>query len=129
MLSTLEPSLDLIASENTNVYASRHKRILNIIKTQILIYRKYYRPRSHRVEVAACGDPRANGDSTLIFARRVSPRLRIADPYHSAAHEPTHDRSLFGLAIKRFHYRAREHHACARRHRREYSSYSTRIRV
>ncbi|KAL2744048.1 hypothetical protein V1477_007924, partial [Vespula maculifrons] len=27
MLSTLEPSLDLIAPENTNVYASRHKRV------------------------------------------------------------------------------------------------------
>ncbi|KAL2750537.1 hypothetical protein V1477_001327 [Vespula maculifrons] len=48
-----------------------------------------------------------NGDSNFAFAastyqpriqeanwRRVSPRLRIADPYHSAAHEPTHDRSF-----------------------------------
>ncbi|KAL2736379.1 LOW QUALITY PROTEIN: hypothetical protein V1477_012888 [Vespula maculifrons] len=29
------------------------------------IYSKYYRPRSHHVEVAASGDPRANEDSTL----------------------------------------------------------------
>ncbi|KAL2727972.1 hypothetical protein V1477_017248 [Vespula maculifrons] len=35
----------------------------------ISIFRKYYRPRSHRVEVAASEDPRANGDSTLKFAR------------------------------------------------------------
>ncbi|KAL2743558.1 hypothetical protein V1477_009047, partial [Vespula maculifrons] len=35
----------------------------------ISVYRKYYRPRSHHVEVAAFGDPRANGDSTLKFAR------------------------------------------------------------
>ncbi|KAL2737179.1 hypothetical protein V1477_012135 [Vespula maculifrons] len=32
------------------------------------IYGKYYRPRSHRVEVAASRDPRANGGSTLKFA-------------------------------------------------------------
>ncbi|KAL2725892.1 hypothetical protein V1477_018330 [Vespula maculifrons] len=42
--------------------------ILDIIQTQISIYRKYYRPRSYRVEVAASEDPRANGDSTLKFA-------------------------------------------------------------
>ncbi|KAL2725788.1 hypothetical protein V1477_018226 [Vespula maculifrons] len=77
--------------------------------------RKYYRPRSHHVEVAAFGDPRANGDSTLKFAgdstlnsrsqrsmhyarnqaanwRRVSPRLRIAKPFYLVAHKPTHDR-------------------------------------
>ncbi|KAL2744719.1 hypothetical protein V1477_007261, partial [Vespula maculifrons] len=35
------------------------------------IYRKYYRPRSHHVEVAASGDPRANGDSTLQFANQT----------------------------------------------------------
>ncbi|KAL2724934.1 hypothetical protein V1477_018795 [Vespula maculifrons] len=39
--------------------------IVNIIKTYISIFRKYYRPRSHHLEVAAFGDPRANGDSTL----------------------------------------------------------------
>ncbi|KAL2724935.1 hypothetical protein V1477_018796 [Vespula maculifrons] len=32
---------------------------------------KYYRPRSHRLEVAASGDPRANGDSTLKFANQT----------------------------------------------------------
>ncbi|KAL2742571.1 hypothetical protein V1477_009172, partial [Vespula maculifrons] len=37
----------------------------------ISIFRKYYRPRSHRVEVAASGDPRANGDSTLKFANQT----------------------------------------------------------
>ncbi|KAL2738396.1 hypothetical protein V1477_011755 [Vespula maculifrons] len=31
------------------------------------IYHKYFRPRSHRVEVAASGDPRTNGDSTLYY--------------------------------------------------------------
>nr|KAF7435808.1 hypothetical protein H0235_003999 [Vespula pensylvanica] len=40
---------------------------LNIISK----YRKYYRPRSHHVEVAASGDPRANGDSTLKFANQT----------------------------------------------------------
>ncbi|KAL2732801.1 hypothetical protein V1477_015042 [Vespula maculifrons] len=52
----------------TDTYASIPEtltRILNIIKTYISIFRKYYRPRSHRLEVAASGDPRANGDSTL----------------------------------------------------------------
>ncbi|KAL2730346.1 LOW QUALITY PROTEIN: hypothetical protein V1477_016157, partial [Vespula maculifrons] len=34
----------------------------------ISIFRKYYRPRSHRVEVAESGDPPANGNSTLKFA-------------------------------------------------------------
>ncbi|KAF7385296.1 hypothetical protein HZH68_013726 [Vespula germanica] len=29
------------------------------------MYRKYYRPRSHHVEVVACGDSRADGDSTF----------------------------------------------------------------
>ncbi|KAL2737273.1 hypothetical protein V1477_012229 [Vespula maculifrons] len=41
----------------------------------ILKYRKYYRPRSHRLEVAASGDPRANGDSTLKFAFEISFRF------------------------------------------------------
>ncbi|KAL2729954.1 hypothetical protein V1477_015765 [Vespula maculifrons] len=35
---------------------------------KILTKRKYFRPRSHLVEVAAVGDPRANGVSTLNFA-------------------------------------------------------------
>ncbi|KAL2737182.1 hypothetical protein V1477_012138 [Vespula maculifrons] len=35
------------------------------------IYGKYYRPRSHRVEVAASRDPRANGGSTLKFANQT----------------------------------------------------------
>ncbi|KAL2744588.1 hypothetical protein V1477_007130 [Vespula maculifrons] len=30
-------------------------------------YHKYFRPRSHRVEVAASGDPRTNGDSTFNY--------------------------------------------------------------
>ncbi|KAL2748901.1 hypothetical protein V1477_002837 [Vespula maculifrons] len=37
----------------------------------ILMCCKYYRPRSHRLEVAASGDPRANGDSTLKFANQT----------------------------------------------------------
>ncbi|KAL2748117.1 hypothetical protein V1477_003666, partial [Vespula maculifrons] len=36
-----------------------------------LIYHEYYLPRSHHVEVAASGDPRANGDSTLKFANQT----------------------------------------------------------
>ncbi|KAL2726828.1 hypothetical protein V1478_007106 [Vespula squamosa] len=35
---------------------------LKSAKNYMSIYRKYYRPRSHRVEVAACGDPQ-----TLLF--------------------------------------------------------------
>ncbi|KAL2740042.1 hypothetical protein V1477_010512 [Vespula maculifrons] len=35
------------------------------INFHISIFRKYYRPGSHRLEVAAAGDPRTNGDSTL----------------------------------------------------------------
>nr|KAF7425167.1 hypothetical protein H0235_007605 [Vespula pensylvanica] len=31
------------------------------------IHHKYSRPRSHRVEVAASGDPRTNGDSTFYY--------------------------------------------------------------
>ncbi|KAL2744582.1 hypothetical protein V1477_007124 [Vespula maculifrons] len=38
--------------------------------------RSYSRPRSHRVEVAACRDPRANGDSTLKSAIRDAFPLR-----------------------------------------------------
>ncbi|KAL2737178.1 hypothetical protein V1477_012134 [Vespula maculifrons] len=34
---------------------------------KILTKRKYFRPRSHRVEVAASEDPRANGDSTFYY--------------------------------------------------------------
>ncbi|KAL2721159.1 hypothetical protein V1477_019979, partial [Vespula maculifrons] len=48
---------------------------------KISIHSKYYRPRSHRVEVAASGDPRANGDSTLKFANQtksITVRLLIA---------------------------------------------------
>ncbi|KAL2738404.1 hypothetical protein V1477_011763 [Vespula maculifrons] len=35
--------------------------------SMISIHNKYCRPRSHRVEVAASGDPRTNGDSTLYY--------------------------------------------------------------
>ncbi|KAL2721640.1 hypothetical protein V1477_020460 [Vespula maculifrons] len=63
---------------------------------KILKIHKYFRPRSHRVEVAAVGDPRANGQSNEVHHRRTFNR-------------------------------AREHHACARRHTRECSSYPTRI--
>ncbi|KAL2732807.1 hypothetical protein V1477_015048 [Vespula maculifrons] len=38
---------------------------------KILKIHKYFRPRSHRVEVAAVGDPRANGVSTLNFANQT----------------------------------------------------------
>ncbi|KAL2751358.1 hypothetical protein V1477_000516 [Vespula maculifrons] len=34
---------------------------------KILTKRKYFRPRSHRVEVAAVGDPRTNGDSNFYY--------------------------------------------------------------
>ncbi|KAL2744053.1 hypothetical protein V1477_007929 [Vespula maculifrons] len=54
---------------------SRHDRsclYFDLKNQSILIYRKYYRPRSHRLEVAASGDPRANGDSTLKFAFEIS---------------------------------------------------------
>ncbi|KAL2721639.1 hypothetical protein V1477_020459 [Vespula maculifrons] len=40
------------------------------------MYHKYFRPRSHRVEVAASGDPRANGESTLKSANRDGFPLR-----------------------------------------------------
>ncbi|KAL2742050.1 hypothetical protein V1477_009679 [Vespula maculifrons] len=43
---------------------------------KILTKRKYFRPRSHRVEVAASGDPRANGDFTLKSAIRDAFPLR-----------------------------------------------------
>ncbi|KAL2750160.1 hypothetical protein V1477_001656 [Vespula maculifrons] len=38
---------------------------------KILTKRKYFRPRSHRVEVAAVGDPRSDGVSTLKFANQT----------------------------------------------------------
>ncbi|KAL2745056.1 hypothetical protein V1477_006473 [Vespula maculifrons] len=63
---------------------------LNIIKTQISIYRKYYRPRSHRVEVAALWDPRANGESTLKSANRDAFPLR-----ELRASQQTGDISIF----------------------------------
>ncbi|KAL2741384.1 hypothetical protein V1477_010445 [Vespula maculifrons] len=34
---------------------------------KISTYHKYFRPRFHRVEVAASGDPRTNGGSTLYY--------------------------------------------------------------
>ncbi|KAL2732799.1 LOW QUALITY PROTEIN: hypothetical protein V1477_015040 [Vespula maculifrons] len=40
------------------------------------MYHKYFRPRSHRVEVAALRDPRANGESTLKSAIRDAFPLR-----------------------------------------------------
>ncbi|KAL2725891.1 hypothetical protein V1477_018329 [Vespula maculifrons] len=51
--------------ENTLKYAAIRSVVLAFCK--ILIYHKYYRPRSHRVEVAASGDPRTNGDSTFYY--------------------------------------------------------------
>ncbi|KAL2743443.1 hypothetical protein V1477_008932 [Vespula maculifrons] len=50
-----------------NINPTEKFSILDINQTQISIFRKYYRPRSHRVEVAASGDPRTNGDSTLYY--------------------------------------------------------------
>ncbi|KAL2731198.1 hypothetical protein V1477_015563 [Vespula maculifrons] len=47
---------------------SRHDRSclhFDFKNQYISIFRKYYRPGSHRLEVAAAGDPRTNGDSTL----------------------------------------------------------------
>ncbi|KAL2724940.1 hypothetical protein V1477_018801 [Vespula maculifrons] len=38
---------------------------------KILTKRKYFRPRSHCVEIAAVGDPRANEVSTLNFANQT----------------------------------------------------------
>ncbi|KAL2739663.1 hypothetical protein V1477_011052 [Vespula maculifrons] len=38
---------------------------------KILMKHKYFRPRSHRVEVAAVGDPRSDGVSTLKFANQT----------------------------------------------------------
>ncbi|KAL2723805.1 hypothetical protein V1477_019037 [Vespula maculifrons] len=35
--------------------------------SKLSIHDKYRRPRSHRVEIAACGDPRTNGDSTFYY--------------------------------------------------------------
>ncbi|KAF7393957.1 hypothetical protein HZH68_010776 [Vespula germanica] len=34
---------------------------------KITTHHKYFRPRSHREEVAASGDPRTNGDSTFDY--------------------------------------------------------------
>ncbi|KAL2729871.1 hypothetical protein V1477_015682, partial [Vespula maculifrons] len=45
--------------------------IYRSIISNISIHCKYYRPRSHHVEVAASGDPRANEDSTLKFANQT----------------------------------------------------------
>ncbi|KAL2713965.1 hypothetical protein V1478_016522, partial [Vespula squamosa] len=50
------------------------------------ILNKYFRPRSHREEVAAFGDPRANGDSTLNPAYRDAFPLRVLQ-----ASQPTGD--------------------------------------
>ncbi|KAL2724766.1 LOW QUALITY PROTEIN: hypothetical protein V1477_018627, partial [Vespula maculifrons] len=79
------PLRELLASQQTGDIAplstpsasdiSRHDRscLFRYFKEQnevldtISIYCKYYRPRSHRLEVAASGDPRANGDSTLNY--------------------------------------------------------------
>lgn len=44
-------------------YDAIHSVVL--ASNNILIYCKYYRSRSHHVEVAASGDPQANGYSTL----------------------------------------------------------------
>ncbi|KAL2724618.1 hypothetical protein V1477_018479 [Vespula maculifrons] len=73
--------------------------IFNIIKTYISIYRKYYRPRSHRVEVAASEDPRANGDSTLKSTIRDAFPLR-----ELRASQQTGD-----ISIYRKYYRPRSH--------------------
>ncbi|KAL2743186.1 hypothetical protein V1477_008675 [Vespula maculifrons] len=41
-------------------------KVKNLLSIAVLSdLANFYRPRSHRVEVAASGDPRANGDSTL----------------------------------------------------------------
>ncbi|KAL2745952.1 hypothetical protein V1477_005870 [Vespula maculifrons] len=170
----------------------------------------YYRPRSHRVEVAASGDPRANGDSTLKFANQtksicvgllIAPENTTPVPADTGYHRPrshhvevaaswdpraneestlkSANRDAFplrelrvsqqtgdtenrfwknieicsyspdfrykshidfdisqvlptqvpprGVHYRRTFNRAREHHACARRHTRECPSYPTRI--
>ncbi|KAL2728761.1 hypothetical protein V1478_006393 [Vespula squamosa] len=56
-------------------YAAIRSVVLAIFP-HMLKYCKYYRPRSHREEVAAFEDPRANGDSTLQFAFRDAFPLR-----------------------------------------------------
>ncbi|KAL2711525.1 LOW QUALITY PROTEIN: hypothetical protein V1478_018546 [Vespula squamosa] len=77
--STLNPAC-LSASGASGF--SAHWRWYAAIRPEILashknfIYSKYFRPRSHREEVAAFGDPRANGDSTLQFAFRDAFPLR-----------------------------------------------------
>ncbi|KAL2750538.1 hypothetical protein V1477_001328 [Vespula maculifrons] len=56
-------------------YIEDFKKVLKnaAIRSEILagykisIHHKYCRPRSHRVEVAASGDPRTNGGSTLYY--------------------------------------------------------------
>nr|KAF7378722.1 hypothetical protein H0235_018489 [Vespula pensylvanica] len=58
------------------------------------MYHKYFRPRSHRVEVAAPGDPWTNGDSTFYYYTTIKkakqrsdfkpPNAKIAAPCVSA---------------------------------------------
>ncbi|KAL2751353.1 hypothetical protein V1477_000511 [Vespula maculifrons] len=56
-------------SEFTNEYTESNAAIRSAILAhhKILTKRKYFRPRSHRVEVAAVGDPRTNGDSNFYY--------------------------------------------------------------
>ncbi|KAF7386281.1 hypothetical protein HZH68_013413 [Vespula germanica] len=82
---------------------------------KIPTYHKYFRPRSHRVEVAACGDPRTNGDSTLESTIRDAFPLRELQ-----ASQQTGDSSA-GLNLA-----SANTHARAGRHARECFTYHSR---
>ncbi|KAL2741870.1 hypothetical protein V1477_009499 [Vespula maculifrons] len=51
---------------------------------KISTYHKYFRPRSHRVEVAASGDPRTNGGSTLYYYQESKATRRLPLPMNSS---------------------------------------------
>ncbi|KAL2741866.1 hypothetical protein V1477_009495 [Vespula maculifrons] len=70
MLNTLDPILDLIAPENTNAYASRHKRISSYLARTV--------PRWSLGDatIAAPGKKRTNEDSTRKSTNRDAFPLR-----------------------------------------------------
>ncbi|KAL2751259.1 hypothetical protein V1477_000417 [Vespula maculifrons] len=108
-------------------------------------FRKYYRPRSHHLEVAASGDPRANGDSTLKSTIRDAFPLRelrasqqtgdIAPPSTPSASDISrHDRSCLSFGISKNKTKSSvglnlafaNTHARAGRHARECFPYHSR---
>ncbi|KAL2721370.1 hypothetical protein V1477_020190 [Vespula maculifrons] len=81
---------------------------------KILMKHKYFRPRSHRVEVAAVGDPRSDGVSTLKFATFIRAR-----EHQVCARRHRRECSFYPTRVPRGYIEIREEEEQKKRKRRK----------